>query len=90
MNVAVGQLGWIDNESLVEVGRLRSTLVRIAEVLEDEGRTDSEAYSFAQAAVDEPEPRPHQCDQCGARFRWPGELADHRRNLEDHQWWSVA
>jgi hypothetical protein len=63
----------------VEIGRLRSALVRIAEILEDEGRTDSEAYAFAAAAADEPREQRFRCHRCGRAFRWPGELDHHRQ-----------
>jgi hypothetical protein len=61
----------------LEAVRLRSTLVRISEILEDEGRTDSEAYLFALAALHRPGPRSCSCRLCGNRFAFPGQLAEH-------------
>jgi hypothetical protein len=63
----------------VEVGRLRSALVRVVELLED-GAPD-EAHAFAVAAAEPTWPPAVdrcRCEFCGARFEWPGLVEAHQ------------
>jgi hypothetical protein len=58
-----------------ECERLRVTLVRIAELIED-GLPDA-AYDFAIAAVEPPAKVRYRCALCDQRFEWPGALREH-------------